>query len=87
MKLYAVTIKAGLIIAGVPYKKLRPVPISRAAALPPLARDGIAYAPAVYTSKTNAHKLIAKLPVDVRRNYEIIEFDSGWADYPEPADG
>lgn len=85
MKLYAVTIKAGLLINGVPYKQEREVPISKYVYLRPAERLAHAYAPAVYTSKANALKLIAKLPMAVRDNYQITEFDSGWVDYPEIA--
>lgn len=84
MKLYAVTVKAGLLIDGVPYKKLRHVPISKAAGVALVDRAEIPYAPAVFTNKTNAQKLIAKLRQRFGHEYEITSFDSGWVDYPEP---
>lgn len=83
MKLYAVTIKAGLIINGAAYARERNVPISKFAYLAPAQQLTIGYSPAVFTSKTNAFKLIKKLPLHLRDQYEIVKFDSGWVDYPE----
>lgn len=81
MKLYAVTLKAGLLIHGIPYRQLRDVPISKFAYMNPVDRARLEYAPAVFTSIANAQKLIKKCPDG--HNYKIVEFDSGWVDYPE----
>ena len=83
MKLYAVTLKAKLIIQGREYAE-RDQPISKYAHMPAAQRAVRGYVPAVYTSKTNAQKLIAKLPAQFRGDYKIINFDSGWEDYPVP---
>lgn len=83
MKLFAVTRKAALVLDGRRYAE-RDQPISKYAHMPIHERDARPYAPAVFTARSNAEKLIDNLPAAVRINYKITEFDSGYVDYPEP---
>lgn len=84
MKLYAVTIRAQLRIDGRNYNE-RDQPVSKFIHLPVDRRVNLKYAPAVFTARANAQKLIDKLPAAYRNKYSIVEFDSGWEDYPQVA--
>lgn len=82
MKLYAVCVMARPEIDGKMYAR-RWMPISKVAHLPPNQRGFFAYAPAVYTNKKNADKMLRimreKFPA---KHYERIEFDSNAVEVP-----
>lgn len=78
MKLYAVCVKAGLILNGNPLPA-RKVPVSKIAHIPIMRRHEFEYAPAVFISKRKAETYRDKLQELYPRNpYEVVDFDSGF---------
>lgn len=82
MKLYAVCVLASPEIKGVMYGE-RLMPISKVAHLPVNQRGFFAYAPAVYTNKKHADKMLkimtGKYPQHL---YILSEFDSNAVEIP-----
>lgn len=77
MKLYAVCVKAALVLNGnqLPARK---VPVSKLAHIPIYQRNEFEYAPAVFTNKRKAKAYRDKLENLYPRNpYEVVDFDSG----------
>lgn len=82
MKLYAVCVMARPEIDGKMYAK-RWMPISKVAHLPQNQREGFQYAPAVYTNKKSADKML-KIMTNKYPNklYVRVDFDSNEVEVP-----
>lgn len=76
MKLYAVTVKAQVKIAGRVYPA-RELAISKLLLMPLEDRVGLGHVPAVFTNKAKALAYCAMLKGKFGHDYRVIDFDSG----------